>query len=68
LGLVGACSTATWFQSTHNSSARIIGNAVMTPWPISDLPRINVTRLSGVMRTQAFNGLMGGFSCSCAGS
>src|SRR5882672_6984705 len=41
----------------------------MMPWPISDLPRIKVTRLSGVMRTQALSGLGGFFSCcgaSCA--
>src|ERR1700722_8913776 len=38
----------------------------MIPWPISDLPRISVTRLSGVIRTQASYGLGGFFSCSAA--
>src|SRR5260221_1266243 len=38
----------------------------MIPWPISDLPRIKVTRLSGVMRTHASNGLGVFFSCSTA--
>src|SRR5258707_3573883 len=43
-----------------------MGTAVMAPWPISDLPRISVTRLSGVMRTQAFSGFAGFFSWSSA--
>src|SRR6266436_4900610 len=65
-GLVGACSTFTFFQSTQSSSARIIGRAVMIPWPISDLPRVSVTRLSEVMRTHASKGLGVFFSCSAA--
>jgi hypothetical protein len=41
-----------------------MGSAVMAPWPISDLPRMSVTRLSGVMSTQAFSGFAGFFSWS----
>src|SRR5215469_7055159 len=58
----------TFFQSTQSSSARIMGTAVMMPWPISDFSRMSVMRLSGVMCTQALKGLAVFFSCSCAGS
>src|SRR5258705_13871985 len=43
-----------------------MGSAVMIPWPISDLPRISVTRLFGVMLTHASKGLGVFFSCSAA--
>ena len=49
----GACSTRTRFQSASSSSASSIGIAVSTPWPISAEPQTTVTRLSGVMRSQA---------------
>ena len=35
LGLIGACSTRTVDQSASSSSATIIGNDVLMPWPIS---------------------------------
>src|SRR5262245_43808429 len=57
-----------FFQSTQSSSARIIGTAVIIPWPISDFSRMSVMRLSGVMCTQALRGLGVFFSCCCAGS
>ena len=35
--LIGACSTSTSSQRASSSSATIIGNAVLMPWPISGL-------------------------------
>ena len=38
-----ACTILTCDQAAPSSSAKIIGNAVRTPCPISDLPRVSVT-------------------------
>ena len=51
-GAAGACSMRTFDQSASNSSAMIMGIAVIMPWPISDWPTMMVTVSSVAMRTQ----------------
>src|SRR5262249_36414155 len=48
-----ACSTRPSFQSASNSSARIIGRCVFTPWPTSGFFERIVTIPSGATRMNA---------------
>ena len=50
----GAISIVTAEMSTPNSSARIMGSEVFTPWPHSGFLATSVTLPSGVMRMKAF--------------
>ena len=47
----GACSMRTCSQSASSSSVTIIASAVREPCPISQRGLVNVTVLSGLMRT-----------------
>ena len=49
----GTNSARTWSQSQPSSSATSIGNAVNTPWPISERATRIVTRSSGAITIQA---------------
>src|SRR5215210_7007462 len=49
-----ACATSIDDQSASNSSARIIGREVRTPWPISDFVTHTVTRPSALIFKYAF--------------
>src|SRR2546430_16967368 len=49
----GANSIFTLVQSASSSSARSIGSAVVTPWPISGRSTTSSTLLSGLIRSHA---------------
>src|SRR3984893_17519541 len=49
-----ATSVRTRLIEASNSSTRMVGRPLITPWPISDLLRITVMVSSGAIRTQIF--------------